>query len=216
VPQRDELDSHARTVCRRTDRHGQDLVEFARSRHADDVPDVRLDPLATSNPPLPAALRDVVLRPDTFFRRLAPSGSLGRPTFFALGCIAVSTVLAWLATGADDAVGSGLGVPFVFDLVFFVAYVAITHAAVLMLAKGRHSGPAATYRVAAYSQVSQLINWIPSVGLAIGFLYGSVLAVIGIRRLHDTSLRTAVAVVVLPVVVAAVVAGAVLAVMAAT
>ena len=165
--------------------------------------------------PSPAeALREVTLRPDAFFRRLTPSAGYAAPTVFALVCIAVSTVLAWVATGADDSVGTGLLAPLAFDLVFFAVYVAITHAMVHLLAKP-HAGAQATYRVAAYGQVSQLVNWIPVVGLYLGLAYGSVLAVIGVRRMHGASLRTAILVVVLPLVVAAVVAAVVVAVMAA-
>jgi hypothetical protein len=100
----------------------------------------------------------------------------------------VSTVLAWVATGATDELVTGLLAPFAFDLVFFAAYVAVTHSLVLLLLRSNSAGLSATLRIVAYGQVSQLVNWLPSVGLALGLAYGSVLAVIGVRRMHGASL----------------------------
>jgi hypothetical protein len=77
---------------------------------------------------------------------------------------------------------------------------------VVLLARRTQVGAGATFRIAAFTQVSQLVNWVPVVGLAVGFVFGSVLAVLGIRRLHRTTVATATAVVVLPVLVAAAVA----------
>jgi hypothetical protein len=115
----------------------------------------------------------------------------------------VSTVLAWVATGATDELVTGLLAPFAFDLVFFAAYVAVTHSLVLLLLRSNSAGLSATLRIVAYGQVSQLVNWLPSVGLALGLAYGSVLAVIGVRRMHGASLGASVAVVAVPLVVAA-------------
>jgi hypothetical protein len=88
----------------------------------------------------------------------------------------------------------------VFDLVFFAVYLGLTHALVRLLLRGRSAGLSATFRIVAYSQVGQLVNWLPTVGLAIGFVYASVLAVIALRRMHDASWAVAVAVVALPLV----------------
>jgi hypothetical protein len=154
------------------------------------------------------ALRDVAVRPAAFFAELPRTGPLVKASRFALVCIAVSTALAWPAGASDDGLVNGLLIPLVFDLVFFAAYVALTHALVLLLWRRGSSGLPATFKIVAYGQVSQLINWLPEVGLTLGFLYGSVLAVLGLRAMHDAPLRRAVAVVLLPVALAAVAAGA--------
>ena len=146
------------------------------------------------------ALREVVLRPDAFFASLPRTGVARAPALFALTCIALSTVLAWLATGTSDSAVEGLAIPFVFDLVLFAVYLGVTHAVVRLLLRGQSAGLPATFRILAYGQVGQLVNWLPTVGLAIGLVYASVLAVIGIRRMHDASLAVAVAVVALPLV----------------
>ncbi len=149
------------------------------------------------------ALPGIVLHPDRFFTDLPTVAGIARSSAFALACIAVSTVMAWLATGADESFGAGVVLPFLFDLVFFAAYVAVTQVLVVLLARRTQVGAGATFRIAAFTQISQLVNWVPVVGLAVGFVYGSVLAVLGIRRLHRTSVASATAVVVLPVLVAA-------------
>ena len=168
---------------------------------------------STQDPGFVPALRGVVLRPDAFFAGLAPRAALARATVFALVCIAISTMLAWVATGADDPVGTGLVVPLAFDLVFFAAYVGLTHLMVLVFARHQQAGWGATFRIVAFSQVSQLINWIPTVGLTIGFVYGSVLAILGIRHLHRADTGPAVAAVLVPVAVVGGVALVVIAVM---
>lgn len=166
------------------------------------------EPRAGADPTAVEALRDVVRRPGAFFAALPRAGTPGRAAAFALACIAASTVLAWAATGTDDGPVPGLLLPFLFDLVFFAAYLALTHAAVLILLLRRSAGLSATFRIVAYGQVSQLVNWVPLVGLALGLVYGSVLAVIGVRRMHDAGRGLAVAVVALPVVLAAGLLGA--------
>jgi hypothetical protein len=131
--------------------------------------DVTTDRLpAREDPGAFQALRDVVLRPDAFFASLPRSGGVRGPGLFALACIAVSTVLAWLATGTSDSAVEGVAIPFVFDLVFFAVYLGLTHALVRLLLRGRSAGLSATFRIVAYSQVGQLVNWLPTVGLAIG------------------------------------------------
>jgi hypothetical protein len=124
--------------------------------------------------------------------------------------IAVSTVLAWLATGADDGLSRGLAIPFAFDLGFFAVYLVVTHAMVRALLRDPSAGLSGTFRILAYGQVSQLVNWLPTVGLVVGLVYGSILAVLGVRRVHGASVAAAVAVVALPLVVAACLFAAVL------
>jgi len=167
--------------------------------------------LAQDPPPL-QALRDVALRPGAFFASLPRTAGIARSAAFALACIAVSTLLAWAATGFSEALAEDLAIPFVFDLVFFALYVLITHGLVALVLRGSSAGMSTTFRIVAFSQISQLVNWIPTVGLAIGLVYGSVLAVIGIQKLHDASLSRAIAIVAIPLVLAAGIGGVYLAV----
>ena len=172
---------------------------------------VQPDQRGSSDDPLPLqALRDITLRPGAFFAGLPRHRRVGRPALFALVSIAVSTVLAWLATGTDDGLLRGLVIPFAFDLGFFAVYLVVTHAMVFALLRDRSAGLSGTFRILAYGQVSQLVNWLPTLGLVIGLVYGSVLAVLGVRRVHGASVAVAVSVVALPLVIALCLVAAVL------
>lgn len=69
----------------------------------------------------------------------------------------------------------------------------------------RNSGYGATFRVASYTQVTGLVNWIPIVGPLLA-LYGVYLAVLGIREVHETTTGKAALVILIPFVVALLVA----------
>jgi hypothetical protein len=167
----------------------------------------------TADPTFVHALRDVVLRPDAFYARLSPRAGYRRPLVFALVLVVFSTVMAWLVKGADDPVGTGLVGPFLFDLVLFPATVGLLHLAVLALARPTQQGLEASFRVMAYSQVLQLVDWVPVVGLYVGAVYGIVLGIVGVRHLHRTTLARSVAIFGLALlVVAAVGAGVLLAI----
>ena len=63
-----------------------------------------------------------------------------------------------------------------------------------------NAGFEATFRVAAYTGVTNLVTWIPVVGPLVG-LYGIYLAIVGIREWHGTTTGKAAAVVLLPFLV---------------
>ncbi len=68
----------------------------------------------------------------------------------------------------------------------------------------RNSGYGATFRVACYTQVTSLVNWIPIVGPLLA-LYGIYLAIVGIREVHQTTGRAAL-VILIPFIVVVLVA----------
>ena len=49
-----------------------------------------------------------------------------------------------------------------------------------------NSGFQATFRVASYTQVTSLVNWIPFIGPLLA-LYGIYLSIVGIREMHKTT-----------------------------
>ena len=67
-----------------------------------------------------------------------------------------------------------------------------------------HSGYAATFRVASYTQVTSLVNWIPIIGPLLA-LYGIYLSIVGIREMHGTTTSKAALVVLIPFAVVLVV-----------
>jgi hypothetical protein len=117
----------------------------------------------------------------------------------------------WAVTGFGDALAEDLAIPLVFDLVFFAL-------------RPDHPTPSSCSAPWPFGRNvddvpdrglqsdRQLVNWIPTVGLAIGLAYGSVLAVIGIQKMHDATLSRAITIVAIPLVLAAGIAGAYLAV----
>jgi len=69
---------------------------------------------------------------------------------------------------------------------------------------------ASTFKVASYTQVTALVNWVPVVGPLVA-LYGLYLSVVGIREVHGTTTGKAALVVLIPFLVVLVVAFIVLA-----
>jgi hypothetical protein len=82
---------------------------------------------------------------------------------------------------------------------------------VRLVVGARNSGFSATFRVASYTQVTSLVNWIPIIGPLLA-LYGIYLSTVGIREMHGTTTGKAVLVIVIPFVVALVVLAILLAV----
>jgi hypothetical protein len=165
-------------------------------------------------------VRRVVLRPVEFFAGLRQGGNLLKPLLFALVCIEVSAVLGWLlvlvGVGASEPGVNpnpqNFGLPSAFPLrwplasvilaliggaigIFIVA--GIQQLLVRLIVGARNSGYAATFRIASYTQVTSLINWIPILGPLLA-LYGVYLSIVGIREVHGTTTGRAALVVLLP------------------
>ena len=86
-----------------------------------------------------------------------------------------------------------------------VVAAAIQQLLVRLVVGARNSGFGATFRVASYTQVTSLANWIPIVGPLLA-LYGIYLSVVGIREMHGTTTAKAALVVLIPFGVALLVA----------
>ena len=169
-------------------------------------------------------VRRVVLRPTTFFAELPRRGNLAGPLLFALICIEISAILG--AIFGDLFLLFGLGtqhpgfnpnpqnlwfpsivapdVPIVSIIIApIVGTIGIVVAAgiqqllVRLVVGATNSGFGATFRVASYTQVTGLLNWIPIVGPLLA-LYGLYLSIVGIREMHQTTTGKAALVVLLP------------------
>jgi hypothetical protein len=176
-------------------------------------------------------VRRVVLQPVRFFAGLPRSGTLLNPLVFALVCIVVSAILSGLLVLAGvqqnpgfnpnpqnaipstfaptSALASIVFAPFGGAIGLFVA-AAIQQLLVRLIVGENNSGFASTFRVASYTQVTALVNWIPIVGPLVA-LYGVYLSIMGIREMHGTTTGKAALVVLIPFVVVVVVALIVLA-----
>ena len=150
-------------------------------------------------------VRRVVPEPVRFFASLARSGSFLNPLVFALICIEISAILGGLlgliGVGANRGLGNFIGSIIAAAIggaivLFIVA--GILHLLVMLVVGVGNSGFEATFRVAAYAAVVDLVSWIPLIGWLLG-LYGVYLTVVGIREMHQTTTGRAVLVVLIPV-----------------
>lgn len=176
-------------------------------------------------------VRRVVLQPVRFFAGIPRSGPLLNPLIFAIICIEISAILSALLVLAGVQENPGFNpnpqnaMPSVFIpgsalLSMFVAPIfgaiglfiaaAIQQLLVRLIVGANNSGFGATFRVASYTQVTGLVNWIPIVGPLLS-LYGLYLAIVGIRETHSTTTGKAALVILIPFAVVLVVALIVLA-----
>jgi hypothetical protein len=171
-------------------------------------------------------VRRVVLQPVRFFAGLPRSGALLNPLLFALICIVISAILSALLVlvgvqpnpgfnpnpqnaipstfAPTSAIASIIFAPIGGAIGLFVA-AAIQQLLVRLIVGANNSGFGATFRVASYTQVTSLVNWIPIVGPLLA-LYGIYLSIVGIREMHSTTTGKAALVILIPFAVVLLVA----------
>jgi hypothetical protein len=171
-------------------------------------------------------VRRVVLQPVRFFAGIPRSGPLLNPLVFAVICLEISAILSALMvlTGVQENPGFNPNpqnaLPSVFTpgsallsivltpifgaIGVFVA-AAIQQLLVRLIVGANNSGFGATFRVASYTQVTGLVNWIPILGPLLS-LYGLYLAIVGIRETHNTTTGKAALVILIPFAVVLVIA----------
>src|ERR687894_474452 len=163
-------------------------------------------------------VRRVVLQPVRFFAGVPRSGSLLNPLVFALVCVLISAILSAVLVLAGVQQNPGFNpnpqnaIPSVFapgsallGIVFapiggaigLFIVAAIQQLLVRLIVGESNSGFGATFRVASYTQVTSLVNWIPIIG-PVEALYGLYLSVIGLREVHATTTGKAALVVLIP------------------
>jgi hypothetical protein len=176
-------------------------------------------------------VRSVVLQPVRFFAGLPRSGPLLNPLLFALICIVISAILSavLVLVGVQEnpgfnpnpqnaipstfaptsAIAAIIFAPIGGAIGLFIA-AAIQQLLVKLIVGANNSGFGATFRVASYTQVTSLVNWIPIVGPILA-LYGLYLSIVGIREMHSTTTGKAALVILIPFAVILLVALVVLA-----
>jgi hypothetical protein len=170
-------------------------------------------------------VRRVILSPTTFFAELPRRGNLAGPLVFALICIEISAILGALlgellflfggvggpspgfnpnpqnlwfpSIFAPDATVVSIIVAPIVGTIGIVVAAGIQQLLVRLVVGATNSGFGATFRVASYTQVTGLVNWIPIVGPLLA-LYGVYLSIVGIREMHQTTTSKAALVVLLP------------------
>jgi hypothetical protein len=176
-------------------------------------------------------VRRVVVVPVRFFAEVPRRGPLLNPLVFALICVEVSAILSALLvlTGVQEnpglnpnpqnalpsvfapgsAIASIIFAPIGGAIGLFVV-AAIQQLLVRLIVGPGNSGFGATFRVASYTQVTSLVNWIPIIGPLVA-LYGLYLSIVGIRETHGTTTGKAALVILIPFAVALLIALVVLA-----
>ena len=153
-----------------------------------------------------STVQNVVLRPVDFFRGILRQGDYLNPLIFAIICYEVSAILGGIIALAFGNQGFGgfivsiILAPIGTAIALFIG-AGITHLLVMLIVGSRNSGYEATFRVAAYSSVVNLVSWIPFIGWLLS-LYAIYLAIVGIREVHTTTTGKAALVVLIPVAVA--------------
>jgi len=165
-------------------------------------------------------IKGVLLSPASTFREMRLSGDIGSPFLFALvlgslgGWIAmgwqrlvesmgVGSQNPWGQLGAAEGVGFAcgalIGVPVGLSVGLFIGS-GIIHLC-LMLFGGARNGFEATFRTYAYATGSTApLAIIPVCGQVIGYIWGIVAAIIGLKQAHETDTWRAACAVLLPVV----------------
>lgn len=167
-----------------------------------------------------STVRDMVTRPADFFRGIARRGDYVNPLVFALICTVISTAiggflgLLYATVGIGDAgVGEAAGafvasmffIPIIFAIALFVG-AGILHLLVALIIKPADTGFEATFRVVSYANVAELVGWVPVIGPLVSTVASVVLAIIGVREVHETTTGKAALVVLIPAAVALLVA----------
>ena len=160
-------------------------------------------------------VRDLVTRPVAFFRDMAHRGDFGNPLLFALVCAVISAAIGgflgvqYATVGiGDTSVGGAIGAlvasmfftPIISAIALFIG-AGILHLLVVLVVKPANAGLEATFRVVSYSNVVQLVGWVPVLGPLVAAVGSIVLSVIGVREVHETTTGKAALVVLIPAAV---------------
>lgn len=181
-------------------------------------------PLPWEDPRLPffdalfETVKLFVTRPEEAFRRMAPSGSLGRPILYAV-------IVGWIGVAVSQLYGlamqgmflgfmpgmqsmKALSIPLVVLLaliilapLFLVIGLFISSLIVhlcLMIVGGAERGLDTTLRVLAYGYTAQLAGVVPMVGGIVSIVWTIVLQIIGLAEAHHTTRGKSAAAVLLP------------------
>jgi hypothetical protein len=159
-------------------------------------------------------VRRLVLQPTAYFAGIPRRGNFLNPLVFALICIEISVILVgllnvmglpggvlWLAAPRGDQgffafVGALVLAP-IAGAVGLLITALIAHLLVRLVVGPSNSGFEATFRVASYTSVTNLLGWLPYIGWLFS-LYRVYLAIVGIREVHGTTTGKAALVVLIP------------------
>jgi hypothetical protein len=162
-------------------------------------------------------------RPSEAWARTRESGDIGSPLLFAVLISWGASIIQWLIGrvitvpalpgyfGRRFGAMGGYGDPrFVVGLILAPIFVviglfivaAVLHVCCLIVGAltGSRAGFEGTFRVVAYSDAAHIASIVPVIGPPVAAIWGIVLAIMGITRLHRTTQGKAIAAVLIPVI----------------
>ena len=160
-------------------------------------------------------VRDLVTRPVPFFGDMTRRGDFVNPVIFALVCAVISAAIGGFLgvqyatvgigdTGVGGAIAALVASMFFTPIISVIALficAGILHLLVALVVKPPNTGFEATFRVVSYSNVVQLVGWVPVLGPLVAAVASIVLSVIGVREVHETTTGKAALVVLIPAAV---------------
>jgi hypothetical protein len=156
-----------------------------------------------------STLKEVLLSPTQFYRRMPTKGGFKSPLIFGLilGVLGGVLALAWqrvfmfrLGQFQEIAMTHLVEITIALPLLVLVGlYIisAIVHLC-LVVVGGNRRGFEGTFRVIAYAGATDIFSIIPFIGSLIAFIYTLIIAVIGLREGHGIGTGRAVLAVFLP------------------
>ncbi|CAN5740783.1 YIP1 family protein [soil metagenome] len=157
-------------------------------------------------------VRNLVTQPASFFSGIQRRGDFINPLIFALvGVLITAVITGFLGIlgaivglgnrGVGGAIGSLFGTiiftPIIFTIALFIG-AGIMHLLVMLIVKPITLSYESSFRVLSYSAVGQLVGWIPFLGPLVAMVATVVLAIIGVREVHNTTTGKAALVVLIP------------------
>jgi hypothetical protein len=155
----------------------------------------------------------VLFQPRRFFARLDPEGSFLTALAFASMYVGVYAALSTISSALVEVAlhGATLALPNVVGAtlanigasvlaVWLLApmVAAIYHVFVRVLVGAPNGGYRATFRLLTYAGATDLIGWVPFVGLPLAGAWALYIGTLGFRQLHATTTMRALAIAVLP------------------
>ncbi len=136
-----------------------------------------------------AVCRVLFSQPRYFFQQLQPSGTLKNPLIFLSICAFLSSLFIANVTAADYRI---FFILLLANIISALAGSLLLHNVLVSGVFGAAVPFEATFSVIAYASITDVLSWIPVVGIIANF-YGLYLIYLGFREVHRLSARRSVA-----------------------
>ena len=160
----------------------------------------------------------VLFSPGRFFGSMTTKGGLSEPLAFGILFGSVGTMFSvfwnflimpeWLLSGVDFISGhfalylvfTGILILCPIFVLFKIFLISGLFHLCLIILRGGPKGFEGTFRVTAFSQATQLLDFFPFIGGFASFIWNMIVFITGIARIHDTSYPRVILALILPAV----------------